>query len=180
MESTFDNARQLSPINSAAGSHTWYVQRFFLKYKETNQYSGQWLLDERLVGTWLNVKMEGTARAHYYGGKYEGVIGSILLEKKPTKVEQSLRLKAGYNNYHCQPRFLVPTLLQEVAARDGQPVLVIGPDVTGNDSYIGSRATVWFTGHPRSIGQVAVWIGEHVGDYVTFDEHSLCPSTPPQ
>ena len=116
---------------------------------------GVWLLDRRLVGKWLDVRISGTMPDFFHGGKYEGRPSYIMMESAPTNVNASIEVQVGYEQSRCKFRLChlqhektmhkaKPTHMTEdlmavplVISTPGTQVVVIGPDRYSDSQWIG-------------------------------------------
>jgi len=151
-------------------------------------HSGTWLLDPRLVGKKLDVRIQGTTDPPFQGGKFEGRLGFTVLTKPPRNVTDSNIVKLGYseNRLLFQAQHLVPETTTErdvfvnrevavsITAVAGTRVVIIGPDLEGNSSWIGHYGFIVQCPYPLEPGQACVQ--DLLAQYHYFPVTSLCRS----
>ena len=151
-------------------------------------HSGTWLLDPRLVGKKLDVRIQGTTDPPFQGGKFEGRLGFTVLTKSPRNVMDSNIVKLGYseNRLLFQAQHLVPETTTErdpfvnreaavsIASVVGMRVVIIGPDLEGNSSWIGDYGFVVECPYPLQPDQACVQ--DLRSFYHYFSTTSLCRS----
>jgi hypothetical protein len=158
---------------------------------------GEWLLDPRLVGKKLEVRVRGTITPPWQRGRYENDIGIVELKNPLKTVSDSIAVKIGYTQGRVffrachllpehttqQPRPFpeVSTPELRLANSPGMRVVIIGVDLVGNSDCIGQYAYIvrcpyrleeWQTCVQVAIGQ------SHTGHIGYYTEDSLCRSIP--
>lgn len=154
-----------------------------------------WLRDPRLLFKKLDVRVQGTTSyPPWQGGKFEGELGWLILTKPVTTLLDSVYVKTGFyeNRAPLQIRHLiperstrVPTFFsnhtpdeESVFTITGVRVVIIGPDLAGNTSYIGDYAVVrLYKGLAANVRMVQIASpGPRWADYAFFDIDSVCRS----
>jgi len=153
---------------------------------------GEWLLDSRLVGKQLDVRVVGTSRMLFHNGRYEKQCGFFKLKEVLTKVENSITVRIGFaqSRVKIPPRYLQPLLMTErpgfvsaelaepIVKAMGQRVVIIGADVQGNREWIGEYGFILGSEYilPPTMASVQV-IKAGAQCFAYFDASSLCRST---
>lgn len=149
---------------------------------------GTWLLDPRLTMKRLDVRIQGTTNPAFHKGRYEGQAGFTVVTKPPPDVAASTIVKLGYseNRLAFQLRHLLPETTTEragfVTSEAAIPitsvvktrVVIIGPDLSGDTSWIGMYGFVTACPYPLESGQALV--RDLVGRHAYFHRDSLCRS----
>lgn len=151
------------------------------------------MLDERLIGKKLDVRIQGTQAKLFHNGKFEGQLGFVILDKPLKDVDQSVIVKLGYaqNKRPFPPRYLVPEMTTQ---RDGfvtqdqavpvisvlqERVVIIGADLSGNSDAIGNYAQIVYSPWQLLPGQTLVFVtspGPFIGQQRYYDQRALCRS----
>jgi len=155
--------------------------------------AGEWLLDQRLQGKRLDVRIRGTTVQIWHNGAYEDACGILVLTKVPKSVDDSVVVKIGYNRskIYFPLRYIFPQITTErpmfVSRNDASPVvktigervLIIGNDAEGKSDYIGHHAVVIHCIWPLLGDQGCLQIvttGPFWGTIRYFSDTSLCRS----
>jgi hypothetical protein len=150
------------------------------------------MLDPRLVGKKLDVRIIGTREKVFYNGHYENQIGSVTLTKVPTNVEDSIMISIGFSQarrkfqlqyLHAEatterPPFVTVGAIS-ITRNIGQRVVIIGPDLRNDAGLIGNYGVVINSGWNLPPTQALVQIcssGSMYGKCAYFSEKSLCRS----
>jgi hypothetical protein len=158
---------------------------------------GDWLLDPRLVGKKLDVRVKGTILPLWQKGRYKNEIGSIWLKKPLKTVCDSVAVKIGYTQgrvffraCHLLPEHTTrqPRPFPELATPElrltsglGMRVVIIGADLVGNSDFIGQYAYILHCPYRLEGWQACVQVAvgqSHAGCIGYYIEDSLCRSTP--
>lgn len=156
-------------------------------------FTGEWLLDSRLVGKKLDVRILGTTQTSLHRGRYKNNCGFIILQGVPANVNSSTTVRVGFaESQRSFPiKYLYPQTTTErppfVADRDvgpitskiGQRVVIIGPDVQKNGELVGNYGHIVFSGYVLPVGLALVQVcgsGNLNGKWGYFNEESLCRS----
>ena len=154
---------------------------------------GEWLLDSRLVGKKLDVRILGTRQTSFHRGRYENNCGFIMLQKVPDNVNHSTLVRIGFEEsqrsfpikyLHPQttterPPFVADKDVGPISSRIGQRVVIIGPDVGKNTELVGNYGHIVDSGHVLPVGLALVQVygsGNVYGKWGYFNEESLCRS----
>jgi hypothetical protein len=103
----------------------------------------------------MDIRIEGSKAASYYGGRYDGRRGFTVMTKLPKSTSDAIMVKLG----HEQMRAFIPAkcILPETTTERmgyvppekatciihtaGSRVVIIGPDKNGNQDVIGNYGT---------------------------------------
>ena|ERR1700738_844077 len=126
---------------------------------------GSWLLDHRLVGKRLDVRISRTGDFHK--GKYEGKMGFVVLKSTPTTISDSVEVRVGHDEsrrhfrlHHLTPERTMeipypeymkkdPGMSPPVISTPGTRVIVIGADSHGNTDFVGNFGTTLASPYPQ-------------------------------
>lgn len=136
----------------------------------------------------LDVRIQGTINPVFHKGRYEGQSGFTVITKQPADVTTSTIVKLGYseNRLAFQLRHLLPETTTEragfVTCEAAVPitsvvntrVVVIGPDLSGDVSWIGTYGFIVLCPYPLESGQALV--RDLGGRHAYFHCDSLCRS----
>lgn len=151
---------------------------------------GQWMLDPRLTGKKLDVRIQGTRVTLFHNGHYENKCGFVVLKRVPTDVNDSVVVRIGFEQTQ-RPfllRYLVPErtterpgFVQAAVAKPiiqdfGERVVIIGPYLNGSSDTVGSFGTIYSSYFPLQPGHVLVMVHSNPPAYLYFDEDSICRS----
>ena len=157
---------------------------------------GEWLLDPRLVGKKLDVRVNGTITPLWQKGGYENKIGIVELKKLLKTVGDSIAVKIGYTQgwvFVCachllpehttqQPRpFQEPAMSERLINSPGMRVVIIDVDLVGSLDCIGQYAYIVRCPYRLEERQACVQIAigqSHMGHIGYYTEGSLCCSIP--
>jgi hypothetical protein len=163
---------------------------WFIPYLQSSV--GEWLLNERLLHKKIDVRINGTRKDLFHNGLHENKTGFVVLDTVPSGVDKSVNVKLGYeqSNWRFPLRYLVPETTTEnppfvppksarpIISTPGLRVVVIGADLSGNSSLVGSYGLLIDPGFALMPGQACVYLssGELSGHGAYFEEKSLCRS----
>lgn len=152
------------------------------------------MLDSRLVGKKLDVRVMGTASI--YKGRYENQCGFITMTETPADLYASTTVRIGFEEsrrsfpigyLHPQttterPPFVVAKDAVALTSQLGQRVVIIGPDIEGSTQLIGQYCYIVHSGHSLPVGLALVerCISGDDGkcSWGYFNEGSICRSHP--
>jgi hypothetical protein len=154
---------------------------------------GEWLLDLRLVGKKLDVRIMGTTQTSFHKGRYENHCGFINLKEVPANVYSSTTMRIGVSETRqlfCigylypqtttdRPPFVVGNTVGPITSKIGQRVVIIGPDIQNNPELIGNYGHVIVSGYDLPIGLAFMQVsspGNFHGKWGYFNEKSVCRS----
>ena len=149
-------------------------------------------MDKRLLNKRLDVRIKGTKKTLFHNGKYEDACGYLTLDSTPPNANASVNVMVGNreSKIKMKPIYLIPQMTTETpgvaptdAARPvvssiGERVVIIGPDLSGDDSFIGQFAVIVDRGYHLKPTEASVQIisTNSPGCVMCFDEISLCRS----
>ena len=153
------------------------------------------MLNERLIGKKLDVRIQGTRATLFHNGQFEGQLGFVVLDKPLRNVDQSVVVKLGYaqNRRPFPPRYLLPEMSTErpgfVTPDHAVPVIsvlqervvIIGADLNGYSDAVGNYGHIAYCPWPLLPKQTLVYIislGPLQGQHRYYHQRSLCRSFP--
>jgi hypothetical protein len=126
------------------------------------------------------------------GGRYEGQIGHVTMQKVPMNVDAVVRVRTGFTESQvwfparclwphrttARPGFVLPEDAHPVISVLGERVVIIGADVSGNSDWIGEYGRVVQSEFlpPPGSACVQALSGPSLGGLRFFLENSLCRS----
>lgn len=154
---------------------------------------GEWLLDPRLVGKRLDVRIMGTAQTSFRDGRYENQCGFTTLTATPANIHSSTTVRMGFAEARVsfpavylwpqrtteRPPFVSKDVAGPITSNFGQRVVIIGSDVENNAEFIGNYGIVVHSGYTLLAGIALVQVcsaGDSFGKYGYFNEKSICRS----
>ena len=152
---------------------------------------GEWLLDPQLDNKCLYVVIQGTKEGIYYrGGKYEGCRGMLVLNHPWKGLDCSAMVKLGImvTQVKFPLKYILPEMTTEregaVKASDaqlihtvlGQRMVVIGPDLSGNTSFIGCYGCVSSCQYPLQPHDALILLYHPVSQFAYFHQKNICHS----
>jgi hypothetical protein len=154
---------------------------------------GEWLLDPRLVGKKLDIRIMGTTQTSLYNGRYENQCGFTTLKTVPANVHSSTTVRIGFAESQRsfpvgylypqvtteRPPFVTKDVACPITSNIGQRVVIIGPDVEKNMELIGNYGLVVHSGWVLQAGFALVQVcssGNTFGKLGYFNEKSICRS----
>ncbi len=150
------------------------------------------MLDQRLVGKRLDIRIKGTVKALYHNGKWEDQCGYLVLQKTPVNEKDMILVKMGYSESQIRftrcylfpqmtterPGFVDAKAARPVISSIGQRVVIIGPDAYGNSDRVGEYACIVHCPYniPSHQALVMISFGQFFGEYRYYNESCLCRS----
>jgi hypothetical protein len=150
------------------------------------------MLDPRLVGKKLDVRIKGTTQTSFHNGCYENHCGFTILKAAPATVHSSTTVRIGFAEAQKsfpvgylypqttteRPPFVSREAAGSITSNIGQRVVIIGPDVKENKELIGNYGHVVHSGWILQAGLALVQVcsADSYGNWGYFNENSLCRS----